>query len=136
MVDEVNVFTFAFWNALVGTIVSAILMGTIEEPVILSGIVCNLLLIAHAIGTAQISVVVPWCLQYLTTSTVAMVESLHLVVLLVLQYTVLRDVRPGHENWVEVLGAVICFTGLVLGPTWHICKQRKVKDGVTSESDK
>ena len=32
-----------------------------------------------------------------------------------MQYTVLRNIKPGLENWLEVLGTVVCFVGVVIG---------------------
>ena len=122
IVTEVSSFTFAFWNGLVGTCVSLILMGFLETPVMPTSPLCIILLLGHAVGTSQIGIILPWCLQYLSPSICAMVNSFSLVVLLMLQYTALKDIQPGHGNWVEILGAVLCFIGIVACPTWHLYK--------------
>ena len=125
VVSEVSSFTFAFWNGLVGTTVSLILMGILETPVMPTSPMCVLLLLGHAIGTSQISVVTPWCLQYLSPTVCGLIYSLQLVLLLLMQYTVLKDIQPGNGNWVEILGAVVCFLGIIGGPTWHLYKESK-----------
>ena len=53
-----------------------------------------------------------------------MVHSFQLVVLLILQYTVLKDIQPGHGNWLELLGAALVFAGVVGAPVWHLIRQR------------
>ena len=128
LVTEVNTFTFAFWNGLVGTAVSLIFMGILETPVMPASPICILLLLGHALGSSQISVILPWCLQYLSPTVCALVNSLQMVVLLTLQYTALKDIQPGHGNWVEILGAVACFIGIVVGPTWHMIKGNKTNN--------
>ena len=131
IVKEVSTFTFSFWIGLAGTCVSTILMGILETPVMPTNPKCILLLLGHAIGTSQISVVLPWCLQYLSPTVCGLVNSLQMVVLLILQYTVLKEVQPGHDNWVEIIGAVVCLVAVIAGPTWHLYKESKnmIEDG-------
>jgi carbon starvation protein CstA len=64
-------------------------------------------------------------MQYLSPSVAAMVNSLYLVILLILQYTALKHIKPGHHNWLEILGAVFCLLAVIAGPVWHILKQAK-----------
>ena len=119
---DVDPFTFGFWNALVGTLLSVMLMLIFEEPVFLQSRFCIGILLLHCIGTTSMSVSQPWCLQYLRPTVIGMLTSLKLVIMVILQHTIMREIKPGLQNWVEILGAVICFFGMIGGPLTEIIK--------------
>ena len=122
LVKDVDPFTIGFWNALVGTLLSVMLMLIFEEPVFLQSSFCIGLLLLHCIGTTSMSVSQPWCLQYLRPTVLGMLFSWKLVIMVILQHTIMRDIKPGLQNWVEILGAVICFFGMIGGPLTEIIK--------------
>jgi drug/metabolite transporter (DMT)-like permease len=101
-------------------------MAIFEEPVIPSSLLCIGLVLIHAIGTTQMSLVIFYCLQYLSPSVTSLLTSLQLVVLLCLQYTLLKDIQPAHNNWEEIVGAVCCFMGAILGPLWQLRAHNKL----------
>ena len=123
LLKDTEPLVMIFWNGLVGTVVSLILMIIIEKPTIPSSVFCMLLLLIHALGASVNSTLFPWCLKYLTPSIAIMVHSSEVIVLMILQYTVLKPVLPGHGNWLEVFGSVLCFFGLIGGPLWQIVQE-------------
>ena len=60
------------------------------------------------------------------------------IVLLVLgQYTVLKDINPGHRNAVEIAGFCVVLTGLVLGPVcqmWRDLTNQTKEQGGTGDA--
>ena len=127
MVATISPFNFAFWNALMGTCVSLILMGIFETPTLpLSGF-CILMLAVHCVGNALITLCNPWSLQYISPTQIGMINSCKMAILMIYQYTFLRHIKPGLQNWVEILGAVICFTGMIGGPLLQIISSRKLQ---------
>ena len=123
MVEDVDPFNFAFWAALIGTIVSVVLMLIFEEPVFLQSVFCIGILILHCVGTSTISVLVPWSLQYISPTVCTLVCASRMVVMVIFQYTIMYNIKPGLQNWVELLGAVICFFGMIGGPLTDTIKE-------------
>ena len=124
LVKDVDPFTFAFWNALLGTLLSVLLMMIFEEPTFPLAGFCIAMLLVHCIGTTAVSVAPAWSLQYISPSVCAMINTLKMVIMIVLQYTILYDVKPGLQNWLEILGAIVCFCGMLGGPLTEIIKAR------------
>ena len=123
LVEDVSPFTLVFWNALVGTAVSSLLMGIFEQPTLLRSWFCIGMLLIHCVGTTMYSLILPWSLQYLSPTLSALLSSCRLVILVLLQYTIMRDIKPGLQNWVEIFGACVCFIGVIGGPLWLIVQE-------------
>ena len=124
LLTDVHPLTYCFWNALIGTSFSLIIMSSFEQITMPSSWWCITMLLVHAVGTTQVSILGTWCLQYMSSSVYGMVNGLQQVILILFQYTILRNINPGLHNWVEVLGGVLCFIGVVGGPTYSIIKDR------------
>ena len=124
LVVDVNSSTVAFWNALIGTILSIVIMLIMEKPTFPHSWFCIMLLFFHCVGTSQQSIFMPWALQYLSAAIVVMVSTTKIIFLLVLQYTLLHHIMPGLDNWVQVVGGVICFCGLIGGPLCQLLRER------------
>ena len=120
LVQIVSAFSLAFWSGIFGTVISVIIMSFTEKAVFPMSLLCVTMLLIHCIGATQINVIEPYCLKYVSPLVTSIIQTTHLVVLLVLQYTLLRDVLPGNQNWVEILGGVISFLTAVLGPLVHL----------------
>ena len=118
MVQDVHPFTFAFWSSVVGTGLhqDVILMLIFESPVLLKSSFCIGLLVMHCLGVTSLSLATQWGLQHIRPAVCATIHTLDLVIMMIFQYTFLRDIKPGLHNWVEILGAVICFCGMLGGP--------------------
>ena len=127
LVQHVSPFIMAFWVGIFGSGISFLIMAIMETPVFPNTPLCIGLLFMHCIGATQIAIVIPWSVQHISPSLCTMVNSLYLVVLLLLQYTALEDIKPGLQNWVEILGAVICLLAVVIGPMLHLWKNRSTK---------
>ena len=99
-------------------------MLILEQPAFPLATLCVMSLFAHCVATAVHSVIVPFCLQYLSPPSANIFRSLNLVSLVVLQYTLMRNILPAKENWMEVMGAVLCLFGSVGGTIYELVKQK------------
>ena len=122
MVKDIHPLNYAFWAALIGAILSAVIMLIFEEPVFPHSSFCIGMLITHCLGTTTVSICRAWSLQYIRPTVCSLVFASRIVIMVILQYTIMRDIKPGLQNWVEILGAVICFFGTVGGPLTDIVK--------------
>ena len=85
LVKIISAFSLAFWNALFGTTVSVIIMSFSETVTFPTSTFCVTMLLIHCIGVTQVDIIEPYCLKYLSPLVTSIIETTHLVVLLVLQ---------------------------------------------------
>ena len=122
-VADANPFAMTMWRSVAVTAISLILMLIVEEPVLPSDLLCILSLLGHCIAIAIGFIIVPFVLETLSAALINLLQSVILVTLVVMQYTLMRDILPAKENWLEVLGAVLCFFGSICGTTYELIKQ-------------
>ena len=79
-------------------------------------IFCIGFLAMHILGVTSSSLGIEWSLQYIRPAVCAIICTLEPVIMMIFQYTFLKDIKPGLHNWVEILGDVICFCGVLGGP--------------------
>ena len=108
---ELNPSSQSLWNAITGTVASAILMVSAEEPILPSQLQCLLYMVGYAVGMAGACVALTCSLRLISTIVSALLDPIQLVLLFVVQYTILENIHPGHRNWLEVLGALLIIIG-------------------------
>ena len=118
LVQTVSPFNFTFWNSVLGSIFSLVISLSFEDIVWTDSWFCWLLIALNCLG--NVSFFTPWAVQYLDPSICNIIAANKLVFLVIFQYTVLRDIKPGLENWVEILGTVVCFIAVLTGPLWKV----------------
>ncbi len=103
-----------FWGFLGGSIISLLNTIIFEKPVIHLSTRNALLAFGHGAGVAGGYIALDFYSKYVTSTVIAMVNTLTLVVMLAAQYTILKHIHPGNQNIVELLGALLVITGNVL----------------------
>lgn len=116
LVNHVEPIVISFWMGVFGSSLSIVCSVITEEMRLTSGLLCTGLLFLHVVGTLAAAIGAPCVLQYLSATVYAMLKCSRLPILLILQYSLLSSVMPGNLNWIEVVGAALCFTGSFLGP--------------------
>ena len=122
-VADANPFAMTMWRSVAVTAISLILILIVEEPVLPSDLLCILSLLGHCIAIAIGFIIVPFVLETLSAALTNLLQTVILVTLVVMQYTLMRNILPAKENWLEVLGAVLCFFGSICGTTYELIKQ-------------
>ena len=125
---EGNPFVLAFWLGLGGSLFSVAPMFALEKIVFPSDPLCLFMLFLHGISSTQTVLLSPFCLQYMSHSMYSSIVVTHTAVLLILQYTVLKDIQPGNGNWVEILGGIIVLAANLLGPITEIVQHKGEED--------
>ena len=132
-VADANPFALTMWRSMAGSSISAILMLVLEEPVIPLDLLCVLSLLGHCISISVFAIVMPYAMKTLSAPLINLLQSLNLVSLVVMQYTLMRNILPAKENWMEVLGAVLCFCGSIGGTVYEIIKQTYAGEDVREQ---
>ena len=123
-VVDTNPFAMNVWSSVAGTAISLILMLIMEEPVLSSDLLCIMSLLGHCIAIAVTVIITPFVLETLSAAVTNLLQSLNLVTLVIMQYTLMRNILPAKENWLEILGAVLCFFGSIGGTTYELITQK------------
>lgn len=117
----------SFWLSTVNSVVSAILMASMESPSLPDGLYCILFTFLLTTLSALNAIFSHVTLSYLLPSQTALILSLSMVVLFIIQNTLLQHVNPGRQNIEEIIGAVITFGGAVSSPIYllssRLCKK-------------
>ncbi len=109
-----DAYAIMFWGFLAGSVISFIITITFENPVLHLNIKDTLLTLGHGFGVAGAYVTLDLFSKYATSTIIAMVKPLTLVVFLACQYSILKHIQPGHQNIGEVLGVILVVIGNIL----------------------
>ncbi len=116
-----------FWAAGGSTILNLIASCIFEDMVFFSGWFCTTIAMVHVVFSAAYSTLFLWVAKYMLPVVQTLTLNCGVLVLMLAQYTVMRRVNPGLGNWVEVLGAVICFVAGGVGPLGDMLLQHRSK---------
>ncbi len=123
-----NVSILVFWAFLIGTPLSAAPMLIFEYNNLSVDWTMEtiLLVLANGIGASSLTMFSLLANQITSSLVVQLTSSLHIIMLLIGQYTLLKDINPGHQNLLEILGVCVVFIGSGLIPIlMHFCDKDK-----------
>ncbi len=107
-------FSIMFWGFLGGSVISLLNTIMFEKPVLHLSARNTLLALGHGAGVAGGYIALDFFSKYVTSTVIAMVKTLTLVVLLGAQYTILHDYQPGNENVGEICGVMLVIIGNII----------------------
>ena len=103
-----------------GLLTSIVLAFYLEDFVITLTVKQLLLVLGHSVAAVVSFYTAVYTCQMIGGIRATLVFSLQTVVMLILQYTLMRSIMPGHHNWIEVLGAGFILFGAALQPVHDI----------------
>ena len=107
----------AFGTGLFGTIICLVTSLYIEDtPLAITEGTWGLLMV-HAVFASVDSVLVVLIVSLIGPLESSILFSLAILIMVCLQYTIMSSYIPGHRNWLEVVGAIVNFIGVLLSPT-------------------
>ncbi len=111
-------------------------MLILEDPVLpaLSDLKSYTLLSIHVISASFVSICTTFSAARLSGTTAAIIGCFALVWLLLVQYTFLSDVNPGHNNVFEYIGLVLVFIGSLGQPISILFCGSNKKEGTDEKS--
>ena len=92
---------------------------TFEEPIIHADTKTCLLAFGHGTGVALYYIFLDILSKSIPATMIAMINTMPVVVLLIAQYTILKDIFPGNRNLLEVFGVVMVVVGNILAAIAH-----------------
>ena len=114
---DLNAFVLLFWSFVIGTPIAAIAMFASEYNNLSVNWTTKtiFLVLGHGFGASTLTLFTVLANQLTSSLVVQLTSSLHIIMLLVGQYTVLMDINPGHHNVMEVAGVctVVIGSGLI-----------------------
>ena len=127
---QMNPLSLTVWIAIFGLPTSFIISFYFEEPVVPVQLCHILLLLGHMLSAVGETICTRISVQLLGPMRAALVISLTPVFLLIPQYTVMKHILPGHDNWIEVVGVLITTVGIGLIPVFDYIKYRYNRDNL------
>ena len=120
--QEPHPIVLSFWIGASGVLISLILMGIFETPMLPQHYTCQLFLAGHAISVGVVNICYTAAMILLNPQLFSLILNIRLGFQLCVQYTVLRNVSPGHRNVMEIVGGIVVFLGSCVSPIYSLCK--------------
>ena len=121
--SQSNMWRAVFWSSLSGTLWSLPIMGITENPVLPNSITDALLMTGHVTMYFFMAVTFFFSCAVVEGNVVIVVFSTISVYMAIAQYTFLKNIFPGHRNWIEVFGVTLVLITSVLLPMVTILKK-------------
>ena len=126
-----NQHAVLFWTFLVTTLISMLLMFIFESPVLPNSTENYMFLSGHSVSSTLQWPLYFLAASYVTGGTINITMSLSSVFLLLSQYTILKDIHPGHRNWIEGVGVACVIVANMLSSIVELCRTGKDHSGVS-----
>ena len=109
--------------------IASVLIAIYAEPIVLvMSLEQYLMVFAHAASSAISTFCNIYSAHMIGGVRVSLIYSLQIIVNLMVQYTFMKSYLPGHQNWIEVTGAVIVVLGVAISPILDIIRSVKGSD--------
>ena len=123
----ISILAIMFWVGIGCLILSAPVLGILRQPFVTpSGGQVGLELLFGLAFTANIFFIM-YAVTLLPMSHVAVVLPSGLVFLYIFQKTLLKNIQPGPDNWIAILGLILTLLGAILSPTCDIIRENAKK---------
>ena len=123
--SDKNLFTPLFWMYAFGALASLIIMAIFETPEMPTGFREYFFTGCHFFSYVFILPLLMWGSSLTSGNTANIILSSSIIAMLAAQYTILKDIHPGHRNWIEVLGVFLVLLGATISSVVEICQGYK-----------
>ena len=113
-----------FWASSTGAVLSTVVMFAMENPVLPENVQDYFLVIFHGITYIVCYPVYLYASCVLDGNTLNIFWTTSTVYMVIAQYTVLKDIHPGHRNWIEMVGAGLVILGCIISPLIQLIKKK------------
>ena len=119
-----NIIISLAWATLVATVFSTSIMLIVEEPILPTNIRDSALVFGHTFAYLLINPLFCYGSLLISGSLGAIIRSLNLLFVLVAQYLLMKDIFPGHRNWMEVFGVILVLFGAIFSSIVELVKEK------------
>ena len=109
-----NFVIAVFWSSVVAAVGAAIISASLEDIKLPRTWSHGCYVFGQSVVFSLIWPTFYYAVKYLSGNTVNMVFSTSVVFFLIVQYTVLSSIHPGHRNWMEVVGVIFVLFSSIL----------------------
>ena len=120
--SDKNIFIALFWTYTFGTIVSLVVMAIFEDPQIPNGFEEYLFTSCHLFSYVFLMPLYMYGSSVTSGNAASIIGTSSIIAMLAAQYTILKDIHPGHRNWIEVLGVFLVLLGATISSVVEICR--------------
>ena len=116
-----------FWCGVIGSALSALLMLSLETPVVTGIASCVWMTALHGVFASGSLILQNFSLCHMGADENAIILTLSVAVLFIAQATILKQYQPTHSNVYEYLGAVLVILACLVEPIYQMLTERKGK---------
>ena len=118
--SDVNSFIYIFWASLFGIASSFCIMAATETPYLPALPTCITWFLLHSIMSGSFTIVTYKFIQIVDPVVATLIQTLHIPVSFVLQYTLFSGIFPGHANAVGISGSILVVLGNAFVPLYKV----------------
>ena len=120
LVNQLPHQVVSFYSTSCSSVVALVIMAVTEVPSLPTPYFCIAMLLTFCLVCSQYNFVITYSLQEINPTIVALLISMQIPLEIIYQYTFMNHINPGHGNWVEILGCVLCFLGSISSFLWDV----------------
>ena len=121
LIDVPSIVT-AVYGSVFGLICSLLLSLYLENIVVHLTMKQALLVLGHVACSSPVFFTTVYTSNAIGGMLASLVFSLQILVMLILQYTLMSSIMPGHHNWLETFGAIVLLFAITLQPTLDVVR--------------
>ena len=123
------------WSHVVGFLVSLVLMLIFETPTLPNNIYNALYLTGHVIFSFLATVTYFIALNFASGVLVTLNYSFGIVLSMLSQYFIVRNVHSGHRNLMEIGGALLVLLAACINPVHYLIKEKLIDYRMVNKKD-
>ena len=120
-----NLFKCLIYDYAVGTVLSLVPMLIYENSVFPTDLRSILLLAGHVCTYVFAMPLFLYASVLISGNLTTIITTSNLIFVFIAQYTILKNIHPGHKNWIEILGVICVLFGTIFSSLVEIFKGYK-----------
>ena len=117
-----NIPSVLFWTFIGHVPISVGFMLLMETPVLPRDWFDTVMIIVHSCTCPGLFALYIYGPKYISGNTFTLILTTDVISMLIVQYTVLSSILPGHRNWMEVVGVIFVLLGCSMSAIIEIIK--------------
>ena len=113
----------SFWSIGIACVMSVLAMLALETPTAIGWHSCGWTVAAHSLAGSSVLILSHVVLVLTSVAELAVLSTLGIVLLFIVQVTWLADVRESKGNVFEIVGAILVVVACLLAPLWTLFKE-------------
>ena len=125
LISDLQPVITAMYSASLCFVASTLMSFYFEPPVVLGSMWQYFLVLVHCIASVLNTYSALYSSHKIGGVRFVLACTPQVILYLVVQYTLMKEIMPGHRNWMEVLGAIILVIGATIAPAFDMIQLKR-----------